>query len=188
MKKTDKLFNGPIDFVNEWKMPYKDVPAEEKQAMAKSLLEIARNNQKIYDANNAYEYLCEARPIDITNDMFDMMKKIALSQNNLTLYHNAMVTFSLLYYGEEDPIPVSIFRAFTKCLYADAVKNCGEDNFDKIKEYYREWLDFSHEKGGLDRKIVEKYGLATDGYLNTLKIHYTSDSKNNPNVHEIECE
>ena len=145
---SPRRFDSTMDFWLNWDSEkYAELSSEEKTQMARALLKEALTSIEekddrwiAKDANWAYEFICEARPITVTKSMESDMKKIALAIDDLNIYHNAMVTFSLLHPTDLVRVPVVLFRAFTKCLYATAADLFGEDNYEKIKEFYLECL------------------------------------------------
>ena len=103
--------------------------------------------------------------------------------DDLVTYHNAMVTYSLLFPAVVVR-PEPLFKKYTECLYAHAVAEFGLENQEQIKSFYKAWLDLSHKKGGLNKLTVMRYHLDDDEYLNALRKKYIQKQKKSNEIIE----
>ena len=175
----EKIFDSVKNYCLQWEHKFDDIKRETKTKIAKNLLNKAFETLSLEDINKAFDFICEARPIYLPEKSINDIKKLAIIANDLTTYHNAMVTYSLLFPAHCVRVPISLFTKFTECLYSHAVAEFGIDNPEQIKSLYLSWLDLTHKKGGLNKYTVKEYGLAEDEYLTKLrkKIIQKNESK-----------
>ena len=120
-----------------------------------------------FKANGSQNKILQKNSSPMVNDV----KKLAIMADDLITYHNAMVTYSLLFPAVVVR-PEPLFKKYTECLYAHAVAEFGLENQEQIKSMYKAWLDLSHKKGGLNKFTVNRYHLDGDEYLNGLRKKY----------------
>ena len=166
-----KMFDSSNDYWLKWKHKFDNLSRETKTKYAKNLLNKAFETLSLEDINKAFDFICEARPIYLPDKNINDVKKLAIMADDLITYHNAMVTYSLLFPAVVVR-PEPLFKKYTECLYAHAVAEFGLENQEQIKSMYKAWLDLSHKKGGLNKFTVNRYHLDGDEYLNGLRKKY----------------
>ena len=166
------MFDSSNDYWLKWKHKFDNLSRHMKTKVAKIKIFKAFQTHSIEDINEAFDFICEARPIYLLDKSINDIKRLAIMADDLITYHNAMVVYSNLFPARCVPVPEPLFKKFTERLYAHAVAEFGLDNQEQIKSMYKAWLDLSHKKGALNKLTVMRYHLDDDEYLNGLRKKY----------------
>ena len=166
-----RMFDSGNDYWLKWKHKFDNLSRHMKTKVAKIKIFKAFQTHSIEDINEAFDFICEARPIYLPDKSINDVKRLAFMADDLVTYHNAMVTYSLLFPAVVVR-PEPLFKKYTECLYAHAVAEFGLENQEQIKSFYISWLDLSHKKGGLNKFTVKRYHLDDDKYLSQLRKNY----------------